>query len=313
MIRFAALFPGQGSQHPGMGRSLASTFAASREALERADAALGIPLSASCFDGTEEQLARTETTQPAILAVSVAALRALEERGARPAASAGHSLGEWTANVAAGTITFDDAVRAVRRRGAFMQDAVPVGEGGMAAILGLDAASLERACAQAAEGEVVAPANFNGPGQIVIAGHARAVARACEAALAAGARKAVPLQVSAPFHCALMRPAAERLREVVDAMPWSDPAHPVYTNVDAAPVREGAQARAALLAQVASPVRWQEEIERMAADGHRVFVEIGPGKVLSGLVRRIVKEAVVLNVSDPETLEQSLRALEEAA
>jgi [acyl-carrier-protein] S-malonyltransferase len=313
VIRFAALFPGQGSQHPGMGKALASTFAASRDVFERADAALGVPLSATCFDGTEEQLARTETTQPAILTVSIAALRALEERGARPAASAGHSLGEWSAHVAAGTLAFEDAVRAVRRRGAFMQEAVPVGEGAMAAILGLEAGALREVCERAAQGEVVAPANFNGPGQIVIAGHARAVARACEAALAAGARKAVPLQVSAPFHCALMRPAAERLREVLDATAWSEPVHPVYTNVDAAPVSTGAQARAALLSQVASPVRWQEEIERMAADGHRVFVEIGPGKVLSGLVRRIVKEAVVLNVSDPDTLEQAVRSLEEAA
>ncbi|HEX6850717.1 MAG TPA: ACP S-malonyltransferase [Candidatus Polarisedimenticolaceae bacterium] len=313
MIRFAALFPGQGSQHPGMGRSLASAFPVSRETLERADAALGVPLSATCFEGTDAQLARTETTQPAILAVSIAALRALEERGARPSASAGHSLGEWSANVAAGTIAFEDAVRAVRRRGAFMQEAVPAGEGAMAAILGLDAPAIGAICARVAGDEVVSPANFNGAGQIVIAGHAAAVQRACEAALAAGARRAVPLPVSAPFHCALMRPAAERLNDVVGAMAWSDPSHPVYTNVDAAPVTTAAQARQALLAQVASPVRWQEEIERMAADGHRVFVEVGPGKVLSGLVRRIVKEAVVLNVSDPETLEQSVRTLEEAA
>jgi [acyl-carrier-protein] S-malonyltransferase len=200
-----------------------------------------------------------------------------------------------------------------QRGGAFMQEAVPVGEGAMAAILGLDAAALAEVCGRAAEGEVVSPANFNGPGQIVIAGHAGAVARACAGALAAGARKAVPLQVSAPFHCALMRPAAERLADVVNAMAWSDPVHPVYTNVDAAPAASGALARAALLRQVASPVRWQEEIERMAADGHRVFVEVGPGKVLSGLVRRIVKEAVVLNVSDPESLDHAVRALEEAA
>ena len=313
MIRFAALFPGQGSQAPGMGRELASAYPESRAALERADAALDLPLAATCFEGSEAELARTETTQPAILAVSIAALAALEARDARPSAAAGHSLGEWSAHVAAGTISFDDALRAVRRRGAFMQEAVPAGVGAMAAILGLDAEAVRGACADAARGEVVTPANFNGPGQVVIAGHAAAVARACERARELGARKTVPLPVSAPFHCALMEPAAERLAGVVASMPWSDPAFPVYTNVDAAPATTGAEARAALLRQVASPVRWQEEIERMAADGHRVFVEIGPGKVLSGIVRRIVKEAVVLNVADPDSLEQTLRGLEVAA
>lgn len=313
MIRFAALFPGQGSQHPGMGRALASAFPESKRVLDEADSALGIPLQATCFDGTEEELSRTETTQPAILSVSIAALAALEARGARPAASAGHSLGEWSAHVAAGSLPFEDAVRAVRRRGAFMQEAVPVGEGGMAAILGLDADAVRQACESAAEGQVVSPANFNGPGQVVIAGHAAAVARASERALAAGARRAVPLAVSAPFHCALMRPAADRLVDVVAAIRWSDPAHPVYTNVDAAPVHDVAGARSALLRQVASPVRWEEEVSRMVADGFRVFVEVGPGKVLSGLVRRIVKEAVVLQVADPESLDATLRGLEAAA
>jgi len=295
---FAAIFPGQGAQFPGMGHDLTAEPAAAA-VFAAADRALGFELSALCFRGSEAELARTEITQPAILTVAVAAYRAYEARGgAAPVAAAGHSLGEYAAHVVSGTIPFDDAVRAVHQRGRFMQEAVPAGTGAMAAILNLDRAALEAACTEAAQGEVVTCANFNGPGQIVIAGHAGAVARACERALAAGAKRAVPLQVSAPFHCALMAPASERLTPVLAAAPFRNPAFPVYTNVDAAPVRDAAAAREALIRQVASCVRWEDEVERMLADGIDTFVEFGPGKVLAGLVRRIRKEARVASVGD---------------
>jgi [acyl-carrier-protein] S-malonyltransferase len=297
------LFPGQGSQHPGMGRDLHDSFPESREIFERADAALGFPLARLCFEGSEEDLARTEITQPAVLTVSIAALRALEARGVRPGGAAGHSLGEYSAHVAAGTITFEDAVRTVHLRGRFMQEAVPLGVGSMAAILGLDRAAMERICAEAAEGEIVSPANLNGGGQIVIAGHAGAVRRASARALEAGAKRAVPLAVSAPFHCALMEPARERLRPVLEAVPFRDPDVPVYTNVDAEPVRSGRAAREALLRQVASPVRFEDSVRRMAADGFLRFAEVGPGRVLAGLVRRIRKDVEVLGASTVDEIE----------
>lgn len=296
-----------------MGRALARAFPESREVFERADRALGAALSETCFEGPDEALSRTETTQPALLTVSTAALAALAARGARPARAAGHSLGEWSAHVAAGTISFDDAVRTVRARGRFMQEAVPEGRGAMAAVLGLPLEALVEACAGAAQGEVVSPANLNGPGQIVIAGHAGAVRRASDAALAAGAKRVVPLPVSAPFHCSLMTPAADRLEGILGEIAWSDPAFPVYTNVDAAPVDRAGAARSALVRQVASTVRWEEEVARMVADGVTTFVEVGPGKVLSGLIRRIEREVRVLQVSDPESLGETLRALEAAA
>lgn len=311
MIPFAAIFPGQGAQHPGMGKELAVAESAAAAVFGQADDALSLGLTEVCFRGTDAELARTEITQPAILTASVAAFRAFVARGGpAPAAAAGHSLGEYSAHVAAGTISFSDAVRAVRQRGRFMQEAVPEGVGAMAAVLGLDRDALESVCEAAAQGEVVACANFNAPGQIVIAGHAGAVARACEAALAAGARRAMPLQVSAPFHCALMEPAASRLAPVLEHLVFSDPAIPVYTNVDAAPVRDASGARGALVRQVASSVRWEEEVERMLADGIDTFVEFGPGKVLAGLIRRIRKDARVCSVSDPEGLDAALRALE---
>jgi [acyl-carrier-protein] S-malonyltransferase len=305
--RVAFLFPGQGSQHPGMGRALASAWPECAEVFRRADEALGMPLSRACFEGSEAELARTETTQPAILTVSVAALRALERLGVRPAAAAGHSLGEYSAHVAAGTFSFEDAVRAVRHRGRFMQDAVPEGQGAMAAILGLDPDAVRRICLESEDGDVVAAANFNGGGQVVIAGAAAAVRRAGERAVQAGARKAIPLLVSAPFHCALMEPARIRLAPVLEGIEFRDPAIPVFTNVDAAPVKSGPSARDALLRQVCSPVRWEDLVRRMAESGVDTFVEVGPGRVLAGLVRRILKDARVLGAAEPAEIEAVAR------
>jgi len=307
---FVALFPGQGAQYPGMGKDLAADPAGVAVFAE-ADEALGESLSETCFQGTEEQLAQTETTQPAILTVAVAAYRLYLARGGQPpVAAAGHSLGEYAAHVAAGTIAFPDAVATVRRRGRFMQEAVPEGTGAMAAILGLERAVLERLCADEAKGEVVSCANFNGAGQIVIAGHAAAVARVAAAASAAGAKRALPLPVSAPFHCALMEPAARRLAETLAGISFRDPEIRVYTNVDAAPVTKAADARDALVRQVASCVRWEDEVVRMVEDGLDTFVEFGPGKVLSNLVRRIRKDAVVLSVSDRAGVDAALSAVE---
>jgi [acyl-carrier-protein] S-malonyltransferase len=293
-----------------MGKDLASGEPAAADVFRAADDALEMALTELCFVGPETELVRTEITQPSILTVSIAAYRAFAARGgAKPAAAAGHSLGEYSAHVAAGTFAFEEAVAAVRERGRFMQEAVPQGAGAMAAILGLDRAALEAACERSAQGEIVSLANVNGPGQIVIAGHAGAVKRACEAAMAAGAKRAVPLPVSAPFHCALMRPAAERLAARLQAVTFCDPEIPVYTNVDAAPVTTAAASRDALVRQVASPVRWEEEIVRMAKDGLDAFVEFGPGRVLTGLVRRIVQEARVLSVSDLAGVQSAIHEL----
>jgi len=285
-----------------MGRALAEAFPICRDTFAEADAALGQPLSRLCFEGPEDQLTLTENQQPAILAVSTAACRLLESRGLTPAFVAGHSLGEYSANVAAGTFDFADALRLVRRRGQYMQEAVPVGTGAMAAILGLDADKVEQACREAADGDVVSPANMNGPGQVAIAGTAAAVARASERAKALGAKRIVPLNVSAPFHCALMKPAEMRLAPELRALAAHDPRVPIVANVDAAPKRDGRAAIEALVAQVSSPVRWEAVVRRLASEGVTTYVEVGPGAVLSGLVRKIHREATVVNVGSPDDL-----------
>jgi [acyl-carrier-protein] S-malonyltransferase len=301
MIAF--LFPGQGSQAVGMGQALAAQFAEARAVFDEADDALGEALSRIIFDGPAETLTLTENTQPAILTASIAAYRVLAARGFTPSIAAGHSLGEYSAHVAAGTMAFADAVRIVRHRGRYMQEAVPVGAGAMAAILGLDGDTVARACAEAADGEVVSPANLNGSGQVVIAGAAAAVQRAGERAKALGARRAIPLQVSAPFHCALMKPAEERLAPELRALKVADPRIPVIANVDAQPKTDGPAAIGALIKQISSPVRWEEVMRRLVAEGAVRFVEVGPGTVLTGLGRKQAREARFANIDAPEHLE----------
>ena len=296
----AIMFPGQGSQKVGMGKALADVYPVCREAFDEADAALGEALSRLCFEGPDERLSLTENTQPAILAASIAAYRLVASLGVRPAFVAGHSLGEYSANVAAGTMDFGDALRIVRKRGRYMQEAVPVGTGAMSAILGLDASKVAQACQEAAEGEVVSAANLNGAGQVVIAGTRDAVARAGERAKALGARRVIALPVSAPFHCALMKPAEARLAPELRALTVLDPRIPIVANVDAEPKRTGAAAIEALVAQVSSPVRWEDVVRRLASEGVTTYVEVGPGNVLSGLVRKIHREARIVNVAGPD-------------
>jgi [acyl-carrier-protein] S-malonyltransferase len=304
MIAF--VFPGQGSQKVGMGRSLADAFAVARETFEEADRALGEPLSRLCFEGPEDRLILTENTQPAILATSIAAHRVLAARGIVPAFVAGHSLGEYSAHVAAGSLAFDAALNIVRRRGRYMQEAVPVGKGAMAAVLGLDAASVARACEEAADGQVVSAANLNAPGQVVIAGHREAVARAGERCKTHGARRVLPLPVSAPFHCALMKPAEARLAPELRALAWSRPNVPIVANVDAEPKRDPESGVEALIRQVSAPVRWEDVVRRLASEGVSTYVEVGPGSVLSGLIRKIQPDAKVASVAD----EQGVAAIE---
>jgi [acyl-carrier-protein] S-malonyltransferase len=308
----AFIFPGQGSQKVGMGRALAEVAPECRAVFDEADAALGESLSRLCFEGPEERLTLTENTQPAILTVSVAASRLLAARGWRADYMAGHSLGEYSAHVAAETIGFADAVRIVRRRGQYMQEAVPVGTGSMAAILGLDAALVAQACQEAAAGEVVAPANLNAPGQVVIAGAAAAVTRAGARAKALGAKRVIPLAVSAPFHCPLMTPAQDRLAPELRALAASAPTVPVVANVDGQPKTEASAAIEALVRQVASPVRWEEVVRRLASEGVRAYVEVGPGTVLSGLVRKIDRKARVANLETPADLDAVETLLREA-
>jgi [acyl-carrier-protein] S-malonyltransferase len=322
MIAF--LFPGQGSQAVGMGKALADAFPEARAAFDEADAAFAAAaapvvsgfsrtcepspsLQQLCFEGPEAQLTLTEHTQPAILASSIAAARVLEARGIRPHVVAGHSLGEYSANVVAGTFPFSDAIAIVRRRGRYMQEAVPSGQGAMAAILGLDTAGVRRACEEAAEGEVVSPANINGPGQIVIAGAAAAVTRAGARAKGLGAKRVVALNVSAPFHCALMKPAEVRLEPELRALAARDPRVPVVANVDAEPKRDARAAIEALVRQVSAPVLWEDVVRRLASDGVSTYVEVGPGRVLGGLVRKIHSEATVLAFGEPGDLEPILR------
>jgi [acyl-carrier-protein] S-malonyltransferase len=303
MIAF--VFPGQGAQKVGMGQALAARFAICREAFEEADGALGESMSGLCFEGPAERLLLTEHTQPAILAMSVAVWRLAESHGLRASFAAGHSLGEYSAHVAAGTLSFADALRTVRRRGRYMQEAVPLGEGAMAAILGLDEDGVTRACADTMSecpGRVVSPANLNAPGQVVIAGHADAVARAGERAKALGAKRAIPLAVSAPFHCALMKPAEDRLAPELRALAASDPRIPVVANVDAEPKRNAGASIDALIRQVSSPVRWEQVVRRLIADGATTFVELGPGSVLAGLIKKIDRGVQVMSIEDEQGL-----------
>lgn len=301
MIAF--LFPGQGSQHAGMGKDLADNFPVARQLFEEANDALGFDLASLCHNGPEEDLKLTANTQPAILTTSVAALRVLEaETGLVPAFAAGHSLGEYSALVCAGALTFADAVRIVRQRGTFMQEAVPVGSGSMAAILGLDPDILDAVCRDSSQGQVVSAANFNSDGQVVIAGHSEAVERAVELAKERGAKRAMSLPVSAPFHCSLMVPAGERLAHVLAGITIGEMTLPVVSNVEAAPNQDASRVRDLLVRQVSAPVRWQETIASMVALGVERYIEIGPGKVLSGLVKRMAKGSTVQNVQNVEDI-----------
>lgn len=312
MSKLAFLFPGQASQYPGMGRDLAENFAESRATFEAADAALGFPISKLCFEGSEEALKQTENTQPAILTVSVAAYRALEARGIVPDFVAGHSLGEYSALVAAGALEFSAAVKLVRQRGRYMQEAVPVGEGAMAAILGLSPADVADVCKKAAAGEVISPANLNSPEQTVVAGNAAAVKRAVEIASQSGAKRAVVLAVSAPFHCSLLMPAQQRLEVDLRAAAFGPLRFPLITNVDAEAVSSGEEARDALIRQVTLPVRWLESMREMIDRGVNIFVEVGPGKVLSGLLRQIDRSVRCLNVEDAASLRSTIDKIAQA-
>jgi [acyl-carrier-protein] S-malonyltransferase len=310
MIAF--VFPGQGAQKVGMGRSLAERFPVCRQTFDEADAALGESLSTLCFEGPEARLLLTENTQPAILAMSTAVCRLVESEGIRPSFAAGHSLGEYSAHVAVGTLSFADALRTVRRRGRYMQEAVPVGAGAMSAILMLDDAGVTRACEEAASeltGRIVSAANLNAPGQVVIAGHSDAVALAGEKAKALGAKRVVSLAVSAPFHCALMKPAEERLARDLRALTAHAPRVPVVANFDAEPKRDAAASIEALIGQVSAPVRWEQVVRRLIADGARTFVELGPGSVLAGLVKKIDRSVTVMSIEDESGLTAALTQL----
>jgi len=310
MGKFAFIFPGQGSQYAGMGRDLADNFQIAREVFEEADQTLGFSLSNLCFNGPEDELQLTANTQPALLAVSVAAARVVGGNGSRPDFVAGHSLGEYSALVAAGALSLSNALNLVRHRGELMQEAVPTGVGAMAAILGIDAESVIRACAAATENDVCAPANFNTPTQIVIAGHRNAVERAIEGCKTLGAKRAMMLKVSAPFHSPLMIPVQEKMGESLKAAKFNNLSFPIINNVDAAIVSDGESAREALLRQISAPVRWTESVIKMFQLGVDVFIEVGAGKVLTGLVKSIAKDAEnsvrLFNVEDRASLETTL-------
>jgi [acyl-carrier-protein] S-malonyltransferase len=312
MGKIAFLFPGQASQYPGMGRDLAEKFPESRAVFEEANAALDFSISQLCFEGSEDALKQTENTQPAILTISIAAYRALEKQGITPDFVAGHSLGEYSALVAAGGLDFATAVKLVRGRGRYMQEAVPAGEGAMAAILGLAPAEVADICKKAADHQVVAPANLNSPEQTVISGNAAAVKRAVEIASQSGAKRAVILPVSAPFHCALMMPAQQRLEPDLRAAKFSDLRSPLITNVDAESISTGDEARDALIRQVTQPVRWLDSVHEMIEGGVTIFVEVGPGKVLSGLLRQIDRSVRALNVEDAASLQATLDKIAQA-
>ncbi|MBV8863910.1 MAG: ACP S-malonyltransferase [Acidobacteriaceae bacterium] len=305
MIDIGFLFPGQGSQYSGMGKLLAQAYPEAQRTFAEADDALGFPVSRLCFEGPDEELKKTENTQPALLAVSVAAERVLHTRNLQPGLVAGHSLGEYSALVAAGTLAFADALRLVRKRGRYMQEAIPVGAGAMAAILKLPEGQLERVLAEAAENEVVSAANFNSPEQVVIAGHVSAVERAMQLAKAAGARRCVRLPVSAPFHCPLMCPAQQQLESDLNATEFSDPVIPLINNWQGRRITTGEEARRGLYEQIPNPVRWTETIREMAHSGIRRFVEVGAGSVLLGLLRNIDPSLRGTKFGEPDDMEQA--------
>src|SRR5215472_3654419 len=312
MGKVAFVFPGQASQYSGMGKELAEKYPVARAVFDEADQALGFSVSKLCFEGTEDDLKLTANTQPAILTVSVAAGRVLAEKGIAPDFVAGHSLGEYSALVAAGSVKFADAVKLVHKRGAYMQEAVPAGQGAMAAIMGLSPAVVQDACKRAAEGEICSPANLNSPEQTVISGHAGAVKRAVEIASQLGAKRAVMLPVSAPFHSRLMMPAQERLEKDLRATTFSDLRVPLVTNVDADTITRGEEAREALIRQMTMPVRWHESVRFLIDDGVTTFVEVGPGRVLSGLLRQIERSVSTLNVEDEKSLSATLEKIVQA-
>jgi [acyl-carrier-protein] S-malonyltransferase len=302
MGKVAFVFPGQASQYPGMGKELAEKYPVARAVFDEADKALGFPISKMCFEGTEDDLKLTANTQPAILTVSTAAYRVLEEKGITPDYVAGHSLGEYSALVAAGSLKFADAVKLVRKRGTYMQEAVPAGQGAMAAIMGVSPAVVMDACKRAAEGEICSPANLNSPEQTVISGNAGAVKRAVEIASQLGAKRSMVLAVSAPFHSALMMPAQQKLEKDLAAIQFGDLQMPLVTNVDADTIRNGEEARSALVRQVSMPVRWEESMRLLLDEGVNTFVEVGPGRVLTGLMRQIERSVATLNVEDEKSL-----------
>jgi [acyl-carrier-protein] S-malonyltransferase len=308
-MKIAYIFPGQGSQYVGMAKQFIESSSEARAVFSAASEALGYDLAQLCVHGPAEKLNLTENTQPAILATSIAILRVLESKGLTAGAAAGHSLGEYSAITAAGGFTLKDAVGLVQKRGRYMQEAVPEGTGLMAAILGMERADVEKTCLEAAKNGIVAPANYNTPGQIVIAGEKKAVEKAMELAKTGGAKKVVPLAVSVPSHCVMMKQAGEKLAKELDRVTLSDLRIPIVNNADAKFLRTAAELKPSLLRQISSPLYWEDSINRLAADGFDTFVEIGPGKVLSGLVKRILKDAKVLNVEDRKSMGEALAAL----
>jgi [acyl-carrier-protein] S-malonyltransferase len=313
MVPIAIIFPGQGSQYPGMGKDLFDRFPSARQVFEIADRSLGFPLGQMCFSGSEEDLKLTENTQPAILTVSVAAYVALAERGIEPVCVAGHSLGEYSALVAAGALSMMDAVQLVRKRGRYMQEAVPVGRGGMAAILGMPEEKVVQVCLDAAQGEIVSVANLNSPMQIVIAGDGTAVSRAVQLAGERGAKKVVSLPVSAPFHCALMRPAQLRLQQDIASISFSNLRFPLINNADASELTESSSVADSLVRQVCAPVRWTQSMQKLIGQGIKLFVEVGPGRVLSSSMRQIDRNVRCVNVQDEKSLDESIEVIQKSS